>query len=178
MALTSQTCCFSGSRIEKIPADTFHYEAIKSDLAVHIKQAIADGFAHFITGMCTGIDLWAAEIVIAEREARKQAGLPPITLECALPFRAQSKGWAPEWKSLHQFVLNHGDAPLYCASEKYTRGCFHQRNCYMVDRSSRLIYLQDSINGGTGHTVAYAHIRGIETVSVRQDILDYRKMRL
>jgi len=46
-------CCFTGHRPEKL---TRSEEAIKADLEKAIRQAIAEGFDVFITGMARGVD--------------------------------------------------------------------------------------------------------------------------
>ena len=57
--------CFTGHRPEKL--DISEKEA-KSRLRSAIQKAINDGYATFISGMARGVDMWAAEIVLEERE--------------------------------------------------------------------------------------------------------------
>ena len=76
-------CCFTGHRPEKLTADS---EAIKASLSAEIDVAIADGITEFITGMARGVDMWAAELVLARRATN-----PGVTLFCAIRMRASRK---------------------------------------------------------------------------------------
>ena len=59
-------CCFTGHRPEKLQEPE---DAVTAALEKEIRQAIADGFNVFITGMARGVDIWAAEIVLRLRDA-------------------------------------------------------------------------------------------------------------
>ncbi len=71
-------CCFTGHRPEKldIPKNKV-FESLKKE----IYTAIADGFQIFISGIARGIDLWAADIVLALRNEGTA-----IQLICASPY--------------------------------------------------------------------------------------------
>lgn len=49
-------CCFTRHSPQKL---TRSERAIKADLETAIKQAIADGYTTFITGVAYGMDIWA-----------------------------------------------------------------------------------------------------------------------
>ena len=50
----------------------------------------------------------------------------------------------------------------------------HQRNRYMVDRSSLLIAAYDGTAGGTRYTVEYARSRGLQIINLFEtDYFDY-----
>ena len=49
-------CCFSGHRPEKLNAST---EQVKTWLEEKIDEAIADGYATFISGCAMGVDIWS-----------------------------------------------------------------------------------------------------------------------
>jgi len=51
-------CCFTDHRPEKLSRQE---RETKSALTKEIRQAIADGFTVFITGMGRGVDLWAVQ---------------------------------------------------------------------------------------------------------------------
>ena len=51
-------CCFTGHRPEKLQEPE---DAVTAALEKEIRQAIADGFNVFITGMARGVDIWAAD---------------------------------------------------------------------------------------------------------------------
>ena len=64
-----RTCCFSGHRPEKMPfaanANSYAFQQFRNALTRTIYDAIHSGYNHFITGMSRGMDLWAAQEVIA-----------------------------------------------------------------------------------------------------------------
>ena len=68
---------FTGHRPEKLHCGEATVCAI---LEGSIDAAISDGFMTFISGMARGVDIWAAEIVLA-----RKATNPEIRLICALP---------------------------------------------------------------------------------------------
>ena len=59
-------CCCTGHRPETLQE---REDAVTAALEKEIRQAIADGFNVFITGMARGVDIWAAEIVLRLRDA-------------------------------------------------------------------------------------------------------------
>ena len=82
--------CFTGHRPEKLHCGEATVCAI---LEGSIDAAIADGFVTFITGMARGVDIWAAEIVLA-----RKATNPEIRLICALPHPDFEKRWSAYWQ--------------------------------------------------------------------------------
>ena len=81
-------CCFTGHRPEKLQAPE---DAVTAALEKEIRQAIADGFNVFITGMARGVDIWAAEIVLRLRDAGEA-----VRLICACPYQGFERGWKLE----------------------------------------------------------------------------------
>lgn len=63
--LRQHRCCFTGHRPEHLGMPEIE---VISWLKKEIRQAVADGFQTFISGMARGVDLWAAEIVLALRD--------------------------------------------------------------------------------------------------------------
>ena len=52
-------------------------------------------------------------------------------------------------------------------NQHYTRGCYQQRNKYLVDNSSRLIAVfNGDYKSGTGKTIQYALKKNIEVIIV------------
>lgn len=161
-----QTCCFTGSRPEKLPygGDETKKETklIKLYLELQILKAIKHGgYHHFITGMCRGIDLWAAEAVLDYRNA--------ITLECVIPFWGQEERWGKADQERYEKVLGEADA-ITVLHKKYTRGCYFERNRYMVDHSSLVVAYWDGQKGGTAYTVDYAKKRGTTLVNLYENV--------
>ncbi len=73
-----QRCCFTGHRPEKL---SLPETEVIAWLEKEIRQAIADGFTTFISGMARGVDIWAAEIVLKHRDNGE-----PIHLICACTY--------------------------------------------------------------------------------------------
>ena len=149
-------CCFTGHRPEKL------YEPegdVKAWLETQIDLAIADDFVTFISGCAMGVDIWAAEIVL-----RKKADNPAIHLIAATPWPGFARRWNEEWKAQYDNLLRQADLVVNVCNH-YHQGVFQQRNCWMVDHSSRVIaYYNRIAAGGTKNTIDYALTRGVQVM--------------
>lgn len=152
-----QTVCFTGHRPEKLNKPEW---LVKLALKKQIRRAIADGYKVFISGMARGVDIWAAQIVLAQRD-----GGSDIKLVCACPCRDFQRRWEDSWKVQAGEVLERADRVEYIC-ESYTRFCFQKRNEWMVDRSSRIIAAFNGEPGGTKNTVDYANRKGVPVVVI------------
>lgn len=74
----SHRVCFTGHRPEKLSEPE---SVVCRKLEDAIRASVDDGYFVFISGMARGVDIWAAEIVLKEREQN-----PAIKLICASPF--------------------------------------------------------------------------------------------
>lgn len=160
-----KSCCFSGHRIEKLSCDIGWLEKA---LTHEIEQAISDGFDTFYHGGCTGVDLIAAEQVLLRRFVVKKDNPEHIKIIAVLPYEGQADRWSEHWRERYFNVLSKCNEviPLHTA---YTRGCYQERNRYMVDHSQRLISVYDGkALGGTKQTITYAQGKGLEikTISI------------
>lgn len=140
-------CCFTGHRPEKLRRSE---REIREELENEIRRAIQDGYVTFITGMARGVDIWAAEIVLQF----KREGYP-IHLICASPFPGFEESWSAEWQSRYRTVLERADLVRHI-SPQYSRACFHIRNEWLVNHSSRLIAVFNGQPSGTNNTINYA----------------------
>lgn len=158
MLYPSRTCCFAGYRPEKIKGwnlpDGSPPQHILSLLDKAILNAYENGYTTFMSGMSKGFDMWAAQKII---ELKKEY---PINLYCAIPFKAQSRGWESHFKNQYDKILSLADF-TYCLSNEYSKGCYHVRNRFMIDSSSRLICWFNGTSGGTQFTYNYAIRQGI-----------------
>lgn len=153
-------CCFSGHRPEKLNLP----EAKLRELLRHeIETAISDGYDTFISGMARGIDVYAAEEVIAAKQAH-----PHLRLICAFPYSGSCGGFSRVWRMRCESISLHADLRVDICPE-YRPDCYHKRNRWMVDRSSRLIAVFNGTAGGTRSTVLYA---AAHDVDVRVIMLD------
>ena len=155
--MNSHRCCFTGHRPEKL---NISENEAKIRLHIAIRQAIADGYTTFISGMARGIDMWAAEIVLEEKENNDS-----ITLVCAPPYEGFQNRWNEHERNLYDTIINLADVVKFICPH-YSRGCFQIRNCYMVDRSSRVIAAYNEESGGTRNTINYALNKGVKVINI------------
>lgn len=156
------TCCFSGYRVEKMPFAEDDDEAIRglyADIEHTVLQAVSLGYTRFMTGMSTGFDLWAADVVIALKKRLF------IDLLCAIPFAQQVDSFPPAWRTRYQQALAAAKES-FPVSAHYHVGCYMMRNQFMVDASSLLICYFDGQSGGTAQTVQMAKKGGLEIINI------------
>lgn len=158
--LRQHRCCFTGHRPEKL---AYSEEEIKHALETEITSAIRDGFTVFISGMARGVDIWAAEIVLALRDAGQ-----PIRLICAFPYPGFEQGWGENWQTRYRAILSAADLVRHIQRE-YSRGCFQRRNEWMVDHSARVIAVFNGQPSGTKNTIVYAQKTGVPIRMIRSE---------
>lgn len=150
--LKRHRCCFTGHRPEKLGISEARAKAL---LKSAIQQAISEGYVTFLSGMARGIDLWAAEIFIEEREKNNN-----IHLVCASPFSGFEKIWSEHEQALYRSIIEQADFVKF-VSQHYHSACFQVRNEWMVDRVSRVIAAYNGTKGGTKNTIEYANRKEI-----------------
>ena len=153
--LRQHRCCFTGHRPERLGIPEIE---VISGLKKEIRQAIADGFQTFISGMARGVDLWAAEIVLACRDEGAA-----IRLICASPYKGFESRWSREWQERYRQVMGRADLVRFICPG-YSRDCFQRRNQWMVDHSARVIAVYNSQPSGTRNTIEYARQRGVPVI--------------
>lgn len=153
--LRQHRCCFSGHRPEKLGASE---GTVKNGLKREIRTAIADGFQTFISGMARGVDLWAAEEVLALRDEGAA-----VRLICASPYRGFESRWSREWQERYHQVVERADLVRFICPG-YSRDCFQRRNEWMVNHSARVIAVYNGGPGGTRNTVEYARAQDVPIV--------------
>lgn len=152
---SSFAVCISGHRPEKLPTGAT-LRMMQSLLYREIESAMEDGARTFYTGMARGVDLWAADMIL---HFRKQ--YPLVNLICVLPCADRTETISgPERYHVHA-VMQAADQVI-ALSEHFYRGCYRDRNAYMVRHSRRLIALVADIRSGTGQTVHMAERAGLE----------------
>ena len=145
--------CFTGHRPEKLHSDE---AAVCTVLSNAIDAAISDGFRTFITGMARGVDIWAAEIVLARRAQNQD-----IRLICALPHPDFEKRWSAAWQARFRAILQQADLVKTICPE-FSMASYQIRNEWMVDHSARVIAIYNGASGGTAKTIAYAEKNDVE----------------
>lgn len=150
---TGMAVSFSGHRPEKLPAGRDR-AILQSMVYQETAQAISDGACVFYSGMSRGLDLYAAELVLAMRSEH-----PEIRLVCACPFPAFFDSFSPVERYRVDCILSEANDVCFI-SKHYYSGVFFARNRYMVDHSDRLIAVMLDPRSGTGNTVRYAQKKG------------------
>ena len=149
------SCSFTGHR----PAKLHTSEAeVKAALEREIDSAIASGYRTFITGMSTGVDLWAGEIVLRRMQRNKT-----INIIAALPYSTFGSRMAKEWKTIFDDIMNKAIFTK-TISPQYHIGVYQARDKWMVDNSSRVIAVFNGEPGGTKFTIEYAERSGVEVI--------------
>ncbi len=162
----AHTCCFSGSRPEKLGFDwqqePYFFEVLRRDLRAAILRAIDLEYTRFITGMSRGFDLWAAEEVLAQQHT-----YPHLQLIAAIPFKGMEQHWQPYWRDKYTRICEACEYEVQMA-DRFLPGCYHARDEHMVKHSSRIICWNNGTAGGTAYTCQYAERRGLAMDNIHQ----------
>ena len=166
-----QAVAFSGHRPRKFP---WKYDetapdcvALKQTLRENVEKFIRQGIIHYLSGMAEGTDIWAAEAVLAAREANKK-----IKLHCVLPCVSQSDKWSAASRERYRSILNLADGVFY-VNREYRRDCMLERDRFLVSHSTILFAVYNGEKrGGTAATVRYARKMGREIFTLAPDTLN------
>ena len=123
-----------------------------------LRASVPDGSCVWIPGMARGVDIWAAEIVLKEREQN-----PAIKLICASPYKGFERSWSSDWQRRYNNIMDSADLVRFICPG-YSRACFQIRNEWMVAHSARVIAVYNGEKGGTRNTIEYAKKHGVETI--------------
>ena len=156
-----QICCFTGYRPHRFSfsPDGLRPQQVRDALAEQIRALYAEGVRTFISGMSTGVDLWAAAAVV-----ELAAEHPDVRLLAAVPFEGQESRWPLADRREYQRILAacHQVEVLYDrpATQEQASACYRNRNRWMVDRADTVLAVcpvdvADS-RTGTASTVRYA----------------------
>lgn len=150
-------CCFTGHRPEKLHQPE---AVIVTELEKEIRNAVAEGFTTFISGMARGTDIWAAEIVIKLKDEGED-----IKLIAASPYDGFERNWSLDWQKRYAAVMRKADLIRFICPG-YSKTCFQIRNEWMVDHSARVIAVFNGEPGGTKNTIDYATEKKIYVVNL------------
>lgn len=114
-----------------------------------IKGLIERGVDVFYNGMAIGFDLLAAEQVLALRKK-----FPNVKLIACVPYYGQETYFSAADKRRYVKILKKADE-IVLLSEKYYRGCLHQRDRYMVDNADVMVAYCKKTEGGAAYTLSY-----------------------
>lgn len=152
-ALRLHRCCFTGHRPEKLQQTEPEVKRLLED---SIRQAIADGYVTFISGMARGVDIWAAQIVLQERAQNQN-----IHLITAVPYKGFESRWDERWQQEYRFILQASDLVRFICPA-FSMESFHKRNEWMVDHCSRVIAVYNGKPGGTRNTIEYSKKKKVD----------------
>ena len=175
MKTNANILCFSGHRTEKLPKGRTEYNLMIQSLIYEINKAISDGYDTFIFGACYGFDLICAEQILLRKQIVRHTDPAKIKLIAVVPFEEQASRWKEQDREKYFNILSRCDEVI-TLNKHYQIGCYHERNRYMVDNSSRLICYYDGSSGGTGYTVEYAENKLIHVINICNSDRVYEKM--
>ena len=155
--MKNKTCCFTGHRLQKLGLTS---DYVKMILEKAIDDFIDKGYTRFISGMSNGVDLWAAEIIMEKK--RKNDNL---SLICALPYDGFAPSGDTQIKTSFKEIISSADQ-VEIVNLRYHRGCFQQRNEWMVDNSNAVMAVFNGSGGGTKNTIEYANRKSVKVVNL------------
>lgn len=144
---------FSGHRESKLPKNLQVRKQLDEQLEHSIITAVETGYHIFYTGLCNGFDLIAAEKVLKIPDQS-------IKLIGVVPHEEQEAEW-PDDEKIQYRNIRDSCHEIVVLNETKVRGCYYQRNRYMVDRSALLLCYCSSLRGGTAYTLEYARKKGL-----------------
>ena len=161
--------CFTGYRPAKLPfkcsPEDHNYLSFCQKAEGLLAGFLQKGAVHFLSGMAQGSDMILAQCALALK-----AQSPDITLECVLPFPAQTKGWGAAGRQMHGDILKKCDK-ITVISQEYTPQSYMQRNRYLVDNSEAVVAVYDGQKGGSKNTLDYAFKMGRQVMIINPQSL-------
>ena len=157
----SRVCCFTGYRPHRFPFEQegLRPEHVRAALGRQIRRLYGEGCRTFISGMCVGVDLWAAAEVLS-----LQTQHPEVELIAAVPFAGQESRWpAVDQREYCRILAACTRVETLFSPEEAkanSAACYRKRNQWMVDNADTVIAVYTSIDAerrsGTAATVRYA----------------------
>lgn len=150
-----ETVCFTGHRTEKFLNNIFVSKeiiinSVKTLLTLMTADAYDRGARYFITGMASGVDLWAGELLLYMK-----CFLPDVHIIAAVPHPNHERRFHANEKELLYRIGAEADAVI-CVSPSYTKWCFLKRNDYMLENSGAVLGVIHTDEGGTAYTLKKA----------------------
>jgi len=153
---------FTGHRLSKLPyrgESDPRCTQLKQKLFCEAQKHLQSDQTIYLSGMASGVDLWAAEAVILLKNAFP---MHDIQLWAIVPYRKQASSWTKALQERYRELLEEADKVIMI-SEEYTLSCLHERNRRLVDEADHLIAVYDGMQtGGTRETIVYARRKGLD----------------
>lgn len=148
---------FAGSYDENTPTGLW----IRERLALLIRKAVDHGFRTFVSGGALGLDTWAAEEVIRQRDAGAD-----IHLVMAIPCARQDVRWTPESRTRYRQILKAANCVHFCSKDRYEPGCMDARDRWMLENVGTVLAFLERQGSGTGRAVSTALSLGRKVIVV------------
>lgn len=155
----SRACCFTGHR-ELPPLGSEPYNELMRALQAAVADAIALGCTHFLAGGATGFDMLAAELILLKRRNN-----PSLELTVCVPYLGHDSAFSAMDRYRFKKLKEQADRVLFL-SDRYTPGCFWQRNRYMVEHADVCIAYVRRKPSGSAQTMRMAEKRGLRLLLV------------
>lgn len=157
----SKTCCLTGPREDRIASG--NEKMIRKELEDKIRKLITyDDVSCFYVGMESGVNQWAAEIVLRLKEE-----YPAVRLTCVLSCEALADEWTEPQRDHFYDVMERCDEELMLQGA-YTADCERKRDEYIIRRSDFVLAIWEGVDiSSTGYLLSLARRSGkeIETIS-------------
>ncbi len=162
--VNGDVCCFTGYRPHRFgfSPDGLRPEQVQAALGEQIERLYNEGVRTFITGMCVGVDLWAAAEVVA-----LMARHDDVSLVAAVPFTGQESHWPVAARREYGRILTACTRVEVLFSDEQAKAnaaaCYRKRNEWMVDMADTVLAVYTAADpeprSGTAATVRYARRR-------------------
>lgn len=164
------TVAFTGYRTSKMfsgKTDTTLLNVVATETYLAIKECYKQGYKTYLTGMCDGFDLIAAEAVLKLKEQHSD-----IQLIAVVPFMGQELGYSQKDKEWYNTIYKLADEVVF-TSNTYHKNAYLHRNDYLLEHSSMIICYYDGQRGGTMYTFNRAVKAGMSRVNIYTHLIDY-----
>ncbi|MBQ6569997.1 MAG: DUF1273 family protein [Clostridia bacterium] len=156
--MISSNCGFTGYRPARFTYKYNEYHPdcllLKQEISGKIIQKCCEGYYNFYTGMAMGIDIWAAEAVLAAKK-----DFYNINLIAVVPFKNHIDSIGDSYTRRYNDILAECSDIVY-VNDVFSPNAYLMRNRYIVDNCAAIIAVYDPDRGivrsGTAQTVNYA----------------------
>lgn len=169
--MDKMSCSFTAHRQSRL---SFSYSKedekcirLKQILTGEIEKLIQSGVTVFYTGMTSGVDIWAAQIVLDMRREH-----PGVKLIAVLAYETQADKWPAEQRKIYFDILAEC-SEVVTLNTHYSRSCINERNHWLVDHAEYLTVVYDGFaRWGTAYTFKYAVQKRRRIIMINADTLE------
>ena len=161
MSNKSLSVCFTGHR------DVKKYDDVYNRTINAVEILINKGSLCFYVGGALGFDMLATNVII-----NLKSKYPQIKLILLLPFKEPwkvEKNWTDNDIIDYNAILKKADKIIFI-NDYYKRGCYYERNRFLIDNSNVCIAYQRRKSGGTAYTVDYAQKHQVSVINLAKEV--------